>query len=135
MLVGAVAVVPAPIAAIPPGAAEPDADAGIDLEIVGEHQRAGAVHDIGERDHVLEHTLRARRAAGAVGVHHGLTDRDCAPRSCRNWLMNECSADAPFQRRTSSGSAWCASLPFLASMAATYRETPKLIPATSLASS
>ncbi len=56
------------------GEAEPDA--GVDLEIVGEHQRAGAVHDIGEADGVLEHARGRALEAEVVGAHQGLVDRD-----------------------------------------------------------
>src|SRR5262249_54081644 len=44
-------------------ARQPQADAIVDLEVVGEHQRAGAVDGVGEADGVAEHALR-RAAPG-----------------------------------------------------------------------
>src|SRR5262245_11601243 len=43
------------------GARKTQADPRVDFEIVGEHQRAGAVDDVGEADGVLEHA-RGRAA-------------------------------------------------------------------------
>ena len=57
-------------------ARKPHVDAVVDFEIVGQHQRAGAVDDVGEADGVAEHLLRRALEPEIVGVHHGAVDRD-----------------------------------------------------------
>ena len=57
-------------------AGEPHADAVVDFEIVGQHQRAGAVDDIGEADGVAEHLLRRALEPEVISIHHGAVHRD-----------------------------------------------------------
>ena len=49
-------------------AGDAKADAVVDFQIVGKHQRAGAVDDIGEADGVVEHPFRRAAQLEAVGA-------------------------------------------------------------------
>src|ERR1700722_4787029 len=57
-------------------AREPKPNAIVDFEIIGEHQRTGAVDNIGEADRVAEHLLRRTFEAEVIGVDDGAIDRD-----------------------------------------------------------
>src|SRR2546428_3201539 len=62
-----------PVRATP---AEPVLRALVDLEVVGEDGRGGAVDDVGERDGVAEHLLRRALEPERVGVDDGAIDGD-----------------------------------------------------------
>src|SRR5262249_22693013 len=58
------------------GAGKSERDAIIDFEIVGQHQRAGSVDRVGERDHVVEHLFGCAAETEIVGVDYRLVDRE-----------------------------------------------------------
>ena len=57
-------------------AGDSDVDTVVDLEVVGQHQRSGAVDDVGEADGVAEHLLRRALEAEVVGVNDRAVHRD-----------------------------------------------------------